>query len=447
MSQAYRDYRCVDYDWLGGTIPAHWQWLYLTQVADEQKKKNTGLQEQKVLSLSYGNIVPKKNIDFGLVPDSFETYQIVNNGNIIMRLTDLQNDHKSLRTGLVKERGIITSAYTCLKPRCNSAYLQYLLHSYDAQKLFYGLGGGVRQSIGYKEIRYINVPVPTESEQAQIVGFLDWKVSQINKLINVHRRQIELLQKQNQSVINQEVTRCDSGWKEIRLGNLGMFRKGQGGSREDDDDGGLSCIRYGDIYRTGKMSITEPVTRIKQEVIDRYTPVKKGEMLFALSGETKDEIGQALVNDIAEDTWTSGDTGIFTCNSSILPHFLAYSLRCPYIIAQRAALAKGDIIVHISVGALRQLRIFVPPTFEQNEIICKLDRICANVDKAASRMNKNISLLQEYRTRLISDVVFGKVDVRDLKVPEYGTVDETAKPYDNNLSGDSPEFLEVHKNE
>jgi len=73
--------------------------------------------------LSYGNIIRKANVDEGLVPASYETYQIVDNGNIILRLTDLQNDHNSLRTGLVKERGIITSAYTCLKPHCNPSYL------------------------------------------------------------------------------------------------------------------------------------------------------------------------------------------------------------------------------------------------------------------------------------------------------------------------------------
>ena len=180
----YNDYISTEYDWLG-SIPVHWKWLYLSQICSEQNIKNTGNIEKNVLSLSYGQIIRKKNIDFGLSPKDYGTYQIVDNGNIIMRLTDLQNDHKSLRTGLVRERGIITSAYVCLTPFENPAYLQYLLHSYDTQKYFYGLGGGVRQSIGYKDIRYVKIPFPPREEQDQIVRYLDWKVSGINRFVKL----------------------------------------------------------------------------------------------------------------------------------------------------------------------------------------------------------------------------------------------------------------------
>ena len=102
------------------TIPAHWNEKSLIQVAEEQQIKNAGMVEDNLLSLSYGKIINKdiKTTD-GLLPSSFEGYQIVHDGNIILRLTDLQNDHKSLRTGLVTQTGIITSAYTCLKVRCN----------------------------------------------------------------------------------------------------------------------------------------------------------------------------------------------------------------------------------------------------------------------------------------------------------------------------------------
>lgn len=111
-----------------------------------------------MLSLSYGRIIRKKDINFGLVPKNYKGYQIVYRGNIILWLTDLQNDRVSLRTGLVRERGIITSAYTCLAPFQNADYLQLLLHAYDVQKYFYGLGVGVWQSIGFKDIKYTMIP-------------------------------------------------------------------------------------------------------------------------------------------------------------------------------------------------------------------------------------------------------------------------------------------------
>ena len=106
----YKDYKKPAYEWLPD-IPHHWQELFIQQVSHEQKNKNTGNIEGLVLSLSYGNIIRKKNVDAGLVAKDLSTYQIVDKNNIILRFTDLQNDHKSLRTGLVKERGIITSAF------------------------------------------------------------------------------------------------------------------------------------------------------------------------------------------------------------------------------------------------------------------------------------------------------------------------------------------------
>ena len=154
------------------TIPAHWNEKSLIRVAEEQQIKNAGMVEDNLLSLSYGKIINKdiKTTD-GLLPSSFEGYQIVHDGNIILRLTDLQNDHKSLRTGLVTQTGIITSAYTCLNVRHNilPEYLQLQLHVADLCKVFYGMGGGVRQSIGFKEIRKLVIAIPPVEEQQHIL--------------------------------------------------------------------------------------------------------------------------------------------------------------------------------------------------------------------------------------------------------------------------------------
>lgn len=165
------------------TIPAHWNEKSLIQVAEEQQIKNAGMVEDNLLSLSYGKIINKdiKTTD-GLLPSSFEGYQIVHDGNIILRLTDLQNDHKSLRTGLVTQTGIITSAYTCLNVRHNilPEYLQLQLHVADLCKVFYGMGGGVRQSIGFKEIRKLVIAIPPVEEQQHILD----RVHSIEKSIN-----------------------------------------------------------------------------------------------------------------------------------------------------------------------------------------------------------------------------------------------------------------------
>jgi len=195
-------------EWIG-TIPEHWKVLYLSQTATEQSISNKDIRNQNLLSLSYGKIINKDiNTTNGLLPASFDTYQIVHNGNIILRLTDLQNDHKSLRVGLVTQTGIITSAYTCLLPRRNVVpeFLYLLLHSYDVCKVFYGMGGGVRQSIGFDDIRRLLIPVPPLGEQKQIADFCYIKSDFIERLVVSIEKEILLLTEYRTRLISDVVT-------------------------------------------------------------------------------------------------------------------------------------------------------------------------------------------------------------------------------------------------
>ena len=126
-------------EWIG-QIPKDWEIAPVYSFFGERHNRNYNLQEKNLLSLSYGKIIRKDiNAAGGLLPASFNTYNVVEVGDIIIRPTDLQNDKRSLRTGLVTEHGIITSAYIDLKPKknVNSHYFHYLLHSYDVLKVFY----------------------------------------------------------------------------------------------------------------------------------------------------------------------------------------------------------------------------------------------------------------------------------------------------------------------
>lgn len=195
-------------EWIGN-IPEKWQVRPAFDLVCEQQVKNKGNVEGNVLSLSYGNIIGRDvENNFGLLPESFETYQIVYSGNIILRLTDLQNDKKSLRVGLVKEQGIITSAYVCLKIKKDmySAYLYQLLHTYDLAKVYYGLGGGVRQSMKFSDLKWIPILVPTIGEQKKIIEFLDKKIPEIDRLLRQLDEAIRKLYEYRSSVINAAVT-------------------------------------------------------------------------------------------------------------------------------------------------------------------------------------------------------------------------------------------------
>lgn len=173
-----------------GEIPEHWEICKLSTLFFQHKQKNNDNQESNLLSLSYGNIKRKDiNTSEGLLPESFDNYNIIDKDDIVFRLTDLQNDKKSLRSALCKERGIITSAYVTIRKRSNinSSYFNYLFRAYDECKVFYGLGEGVRQSMNFDDLRELEILLPEQTIQKSIATYLDQKCGEIDRTDNFAR--------------------------------------------------------------------------------------------------------------------------------------------------------------------------------------------------------------------------------------------------------------------
>ncbi|NTM01547.1 restriction endonuclease subunit S [Enterococcus faecium] len=197
-------------EWIG-KIPEEWEIKRVSNYFYQLKNKNQGLVEKNLLSLSYGNIV-RRNIDSsdGLLPVSFDSYNIVSEGDIVLRMTDLQNDHKSLRTGFVREKGIITSAYITLRQKTDnvsSRYISLVLSSFDFMKGFYGLGNGVRQNVNFGDIRKINIPFPSIEAQCKIVSRVEGEVKRIDSIISETQQSINELKKYKQALITETVTK------------------------------------------------------------------------------------------------------------------------------------------------------------------------------------------------------------------------------------------------
>ena len=200
-------------EWVGN-IPVHWDVRPLYYYFAERKKKNYLGQEQNLLSLSYGKVIRKDiNTSEGLLPDSFNGYNIIEPGDIVLRLTDLQNDKRSLRTGLVKEHGIITSAYVTLKAAKEVVpeYFHYLLHAYDVMKVLYNMGNGVRQGSNYSELSKMHIVAPPIDEQKNIAAYLDAKCKEIESIIESKKQQLTVIDSYKKSLIYEYVT----GKKEV----------------------------------------------------------------------------------------------------------------------------------------------------------------------------------------------------------------------------------------
>lgn len=200
-------------------IPDPWGVRVLFQLADQVKNKNKELSERNLLSLSYGKIKQKDiNSSDGLLPESFDGYNIIEANDIVLRLTDLQNDHTSLRVGQSRERGIITSAYTTLRPSSfiQPKYLYYALHSYDLIKGFYGMGAGVRQGLNYDEVKTIRVPFPSLAEQESIVLYLDDQIAQIDSIIEEAKSSVEEYKQWRDAIIYETISKGISIHEPIR---------------------------------------------------------------------------------------------------------------------------------------------------------------------------------------------------------------------------------------
>ncbi|HHF1038584.1 TPA: restriction endonuclease subunit S, partial [Haemophilus influenzae] len=315
----YESYKDSGVEWLG-KIPSYWDLTIGMNVFRENKRDNKGMKEKTVLSLSYGQIIIKPEEKLvGLVPESFETYQIVKPNDIIIRCTDLQNDQTSLRTGLAKDKGIITSAYLNLKVINNHSakFLHYYLHTLDITKVLYKFGSGLRQNLSFldfKRLPIIDIPL---SEQQKIAQFLNDKTAKIDQAVDLAEKQIVLLKEHKQILIQNAVTRGlnpdvplkDSGvewigqvpehWNVKKLKYMGYLYSGLTGKSADDfskevKEGFREFVPFTTICNFSQ--IKENVFQyVKVMNLENQNIVKKHDLLFLMSSETLEDIAKSSV--------------------------------------------------------------------------------------------------------------------------------------------------------
>lgn len=420
-------------EWIG-SVPSHWRVHTLYQLVTQVKEKNSNLQEKNLLSLSYGKI-KRKDIDSpdGLLPASFDGYNIIEDGDIVLRLTDLQNDHTSLRVGLATERGIITSAYTTLRPidTSNSKYLYYLLHAFDLKKGFYGMGSGVRQGLNYAEVKELRVVLPSQDEQNAIVCFLDEQCGKIDSIIEETKRVIEEYKCWKASMILEAVTRgvkpdrkmkkCDLEWiseipftwKTDRLKALFAFGKGLPITKENLVDEGIPVVSYGQIhakYNTGT-SITESLFRYVPESYIESNPdslIHKGDILVADTSEDIDGCGNSVYIDKEMPLFAGYHTIILKSINQDDNKYLAYLFKSHVWRSQIRTRVSGVKLFSISKKILNFTTVILPPKEEQEEITRFLDEKCKLIDTLIENKQALMIDLEAYKRSLIYESVTGK---------------------------------------
>jgi len=426
---SFADSKSSPVTWLE-SVPKHWSMTQGQAVFKMVPDKNTGLQEPTVLTLSYGRVLIKDPEKMhGLVPASLAGYQVLIPGDIVIRPTDLQNDQTSLRVGIVRNRGIITSAYLGFRvnPAFDPEYIFQYLAVLDSEKVFYGMGTGLRQNLEWDDFKHLPILVPPLDEQRAIVKYLGHAHARINAAIAQKRKLIALLEEERQAIINQAVTRGLD--PHVKLKDSGVPWLGQVPTEWE-----VSALRYHYHQELGKMLDSKTITGtslvsylrntdvqwkginvhdlpkmdISAEEYDRYT-LSPGDLVVCEGGE----IGRAAI-------WRGNKVVGYQKAlhrlrprdpSRDMPEFLLLVLRAA---TQLNAFDDGHVstIPHLTGDKVRAQPFAWPPLPEQQAIVAYIDGRTASIDKAVAHMRREIELLTEFKTRLTSDVVTGQVDVR-----------------------------------
>ncbi|HEL1565382.1 TPA: restriction endonuclease subunit S [Streptococcus suis] len=402
-------------EWIG-EVPEEWGIMKLSQSFSEHKLKNLGNIEQNLLSLSYGKIVRKSiKSSVGLLPESFETYNIIDSNDIVLRLTDLQNDKRSLRTGLANERGIITSAYLTIRlidGNDSAKYYHYLLHSYDKCKVFYNFGGGVRQGGTWDDLSVLKMIIPPKHEQTKIADFLDKKVAQLDKVKSLLEEQIKSLEDYRQSLIYETVTKgldktvplkdsgvdwigqIPEGWEIRKIGSMYSERS----EKVSDKD-------YPPLSVTKKGILPQVEGVAKTDNGDNRKLVKKGDFVInsrsdrkGSSGIAKQDGSVSLINIVLENSLRVND---------LYYNFLFRSV----LFAEEFYKWGNGIVADLwstHWTAMKRIGIPVPPLKDQEEISYFLEKRTTQLDELIAIKQKQIENINKQRQTLIYDYVTGK---------------------------------------
>ena len=228
-------------------------------------------------------------------------------------------------------------------------------------------------------------------------------------------------------------------WDLVQLGRIGRISKGTGGTKEDETPEGIPCIRYGDLYTSYKFHIMGSRTFVTEAKALEYTPIQYGDILFAGSGETIEEIGKSAVNLMESPACCGGDVILFRPDVKIDARFSGYAIDCPQSQYQKSCMGRGITIMHIYGDELKCLWLPLPLLPEQAAIVRFLDHADRRIQRYISAKQRLIKLLEEQKQAIINQAVTGQIDVRTGQpYPAY-------KPSGVEWLGDVPQHWEVRR--
>lgn len=419
----YPTYKDSGIEWLG-QIPTHWELTRISSVLTEVKDLNTSLRFSHPSQFKFGDIILKPDVNIEDV-SSLSKCIIFRKDDILINGLNLNYDFVTQRIARANYTGIITSAYIAVRVRNNlsSKYVTYLFKALDSRKVFNGLGTGIRLTLTYKELKKYYILLPPQEEQRQIVAYLDYKSNKINERIYQRERELQTLSELKQAEIAAVVTRGldpnvpmkESGiewlgkipahWEVRKIKNCLQERSEKGYPNEP-----ILCATQSrgvipqDMYDNRVVVVNKDFDKLKL--------VKCGDFVISLrsfQGGIEYAYYQGIIS-AAYTILTPKDKR----NSEYFKHLFKSHDFIQLLQTCVTGIREGQ---NINYAMLAKHFIPIPPIEEQQKIVLYIKNRLYVIDEYISKLKAEINYLQEYKQRLISDVVTGKVDVRGVEIP------------------------------
>jgi type I restriction enzyme S subunit len=416
--------------WLGA-VPEHWEALPLGAVARPRKVTNVGYRELLSVYLGRG-VIPFSAVDqkrTNPTSDDLSKYQAVEPGDFVL------NNQQAWRgsVGVSRYSGIVSPAYLVLilGERLDREFADRLLSSrvMIAQYLVCSKGvGSIQRNLYWPHLRRVSALVPPIEEQGATVRFLDHADRRVRRYIRTNQNLIKLLEEQKQAIIHWAVTRgldpnvrlkpsgvewlgdVPEHWDVLALKRIAWFKSGAGFPVGEQGNQGaeIPFLRVSDMTRLGNETWIET----PDSTVSRETAQRLGAYIFPAGSIIFPKVGGALLTNKRRLLRMPSciDNNVMGCVVRGADLDYAFTLLQQLDLGR---LAKPGPVPAIGEGDVREIKVALPPSDEQRLIVSAVRSGTASLVSAISSAQGEIDLLREYRTRLIADVVTGKLDVRE----------------------------------
>ncbi len=429
---SYPDYKPAGLPWLA-EVPAHWEQVSIRAITEVRNIRNRPDLQLLSVYREYG-VIPKSSRDDNHNADGADlaAYKVVEPGYLV--LNKMKTWQGSL--GISSHHGIVSPAYiVCAVTRADidKRYLNMLLRSRPYVAVYNSISFGVRVGqwdMRYDDFKQIKVLLPLLPEQQRIVAFLDGKTRQIARLLRNKRQLIKLLTEQKQALIHRALTQgldADAPRKESGVAWLGevpahwelvplkhLATKIQNGATPPSDETiyfeNGTVPWYGPGSFKGQLELSAPVKSLSEKAFTdgKARRIKANSLMFIVIGAT---VGKSAL--LLNEGSCNQQVTAFELNLRVIDVEFA-GLQAQLLEKHLRAQALNATIPILSSSILNNTLMAVPPLAEQKSIVESALNQAYLLDQTIARAQREIELIQEYRTRLIADVVTGRVDVRHL---------------------------------